>query len=163
MIFRFSKRKGVTLIEVIIGFVILAILLAIIWPNYVKYRSVTALRGFCDDFTHAMKLAKETARSMEGSRVDFVRRQEDVTKNTYPIGYSYLEIKKPNGTVLRKIDIPANINTSGIPLTNFFEFKPNGTVATTLNFTIYSSGCKTRGVMTINKDTGSIDMVYQDN
>ncbi|MCE1245186.1 MAG: type II secretion system GspH family protein [Firmicutes bacterium] len=158
-----GRIKGVTLTEVIIGLVILAILFAIIWPNYVKYRSTTALKGFCDDFTHAIKLAKETARSMEGSRVDFVRRQDDLTKNSYPIGYAYFQIKKPDGTVIRKISFPDNVTASGIPLTNYFEFKANGTVDTTLNIYLISSGCKTKGYMTINKDTGSIDMVYQEN
>jgi len=159
------KIKAFTIVEVIIAIVVLAIISAIVFPAFVRYRNTTDLKGFADSFAHAMKFAKETAKTVEGARVEFTRKPEDENKNDYPIGYLYFEIKKPDGTVKKKMNIPPQISIWGVPLDDdYYDFKSDGTLdlSDDLNLTIKSTGTKVEGTVLINKTTGGIDLQFHE-
>ncbi|MCD4784232.1 MAG: prepilin-type N-terminal cleavage/methylation domain-containing protein [Candidatus Eremiobacteraeota bacterium] len=161
----FKKTKAFTIVEIIIAIVILAIISAIVFPAFVRYRATMDLKGFADNFAHVMKYAKETAKTVEGSRVEFTRKPEDENKNDYPVGYLYFEIKKPDGTVKKKMNIPPQISIWGVPLAdNYYDFKADGTLdlSDDLNLTIKSTGTKIEGNVLINKVTGGIDLQFQE-
>lgn len=154
---------GFTLIEVIIAITVLAIISAIVFPRFARYRAVVSLQGFCDEFSHALKYAKETARAHQGARVQFTRDSAYATSGSYPIGYDYFQVKDTDGNVIKQVSVPEQVTMSGIPMDDYYDINPNGSLENSLEITIHSSATKMMGKININKDTGGIEVKYEEN
>ena len=153
--------KGFTLVEVLITLVILSIIGVLLFPNFRRYQTTTQLKGFAENFTHVLKLAKENARAVEGSRVEFKR--ETTGNINDPVIYKSMEVKNlSNSASVRLIQIPEQITLTGIPTTDYFDFKQDGTVEDDMQIIIKSGGTKLEGIIDISKATGSIDINFKE-
>ena len=156
-----KSTKGFTLIEVIITLVILTIIGLITFPNYRKYQTTSELKGIADNISHMLKLAKENARAVQGSRVVFTRGTEDTGTAGF-ITYKEMDVQNPDGASVRKLSIPKQISISGIPSVGYFDFTQNGTVASDMVIVVQSGGTKLEATINIKHETGSIDISFKE-
>jgi len=154
-------KKGLTIVEILIAITIFAIILAIAFPSFARYRADLTLKSFCDDFSQVLKYAKESARSYQGVKIEFKRVPEDEKKKEYPLRYIYAKVKKTDGKLIKYVQIPSNIYISGIPMCNYFDLKPDGTPYENIQMTIQNSRTLLKGKIYIDKETGAVTLTYE--
>ena len=140
------NKKGVTLLELIIVMVIIAIGATLLAPNIGAWMPIYRLKGATRDVVSTLRTAQMKAVSIN---TDYRVRFPDAT--SYILEYQTTAGWVAEGT---QQTLPTGIQFSAFPLGNNFQFNPNST-ASTGGLTLTNTKGSTRRI-TLTPATGRI-------
>lgn len=118
-----SRSAGFTLVELMIGVALLALLTAIALPAYDVWIQNTLLRTTAESVLNGVQLARGEA-VKRNANVEFVLGANSAWTVQMPGGGAVLETKLSTGTAVSNVTLPAGANT--ITYDNFGNLSPLG-------------------------------------